>query len=206
MNIEYKEHIGIFKNVYPEGYCQHLIDQFNVLHEKGVGSNRQNSENISKHLKDDYQIVASLSNHNLDPFEIIENGENIRLDPVTMFFDGLQSCYNEYTEVYSILRDSGNIRASSMKMQKTSPGGGYHVWHSEQGSGPSSNRVLVYALYLNDLNVDGGETEFLYQKMRFKPEQNTMLFWPAAYTHTHRGNPVLGDTDKYIVTGWFYYD
>ena len=63
-----------------------------------------------------------------------------------------------------------------------------------------------YMLYLNDLDGEGGETEFLYQKMRVKPEENLMLVWPASYTHAHRGNPVLGETHKYIVTGWFYYD
>ena len=107
---------------------------------------------------------------------------------------------------YSILRANGNIRASTMKMQRTGPGGGYHVWHGEQGPGRDANRVVVYMLYLNSLDGEGGETEFLYQKMRIKPEENLMLVWPAAYTHAHRGNPVLGETHKYIVTGWFYYD
>ena len=53
---------------------------------------------------------------------------------------------------------------------------------------------------------DGGETEFLYQRTRVKPEENLMLLWPASYTHAHRGNPVLADKYKYIITGWFYYD
>ena len=53
---------------------------------------------------------------------------------------------------------------------------------------------------------DGGETEFLYQRTRVRPEENLMLLWPASYTHAHRGIPVLADKYKYIVTGWFYYD
>ena len=94
-----------------------------------------------------------------------------------------------------------------MKMQRTGPGGGYHVWHGEQGPGAHANRVVVYMLYLNSIAPeDGAETEFLYQKKRFSPAENTMVLWPASYTHAHRGNPVLGETHKYIVTGWFYYD
>ena len=94
-----------------------------------------------------------------------------------------------------------------MKMQRTDPGGGYHVWHGEQGSGVNSGRVLVYSLYLNTLEIeDAGETEFLYQQTRFRPIENTMILWPASYTHAHRGNTVFGNTSKYIVTGWFYYD
>jgi len=55
-------------------------------------------------------------------------------------------------------------------------------------------------LYLNDVE-EGGETEFLYQKMRVKPTKGTILIWPADWTHTHRGNPPLSG-DKYIYTGW----
>jgi len=37
--------------------------------------------------------------------------------------------------------------------------------------------------------------------MRVKPKQGTLLIWPAAFTHTHRGNPPLSNV-KYITTGW----
>jgi hypothetical protein len=105
-----------------------------------------------------------------------------------------------------VLKD-GKIHGTAMKMQRTSPGGGYHVWHGEQGNGAHAERVLVYMLYLNDLGeADGGETEFLYQRTRIRPQENTMVVWPAAFTHAHRGNTVLGEQSKYIVTGWFYYE
>jgi hypothetical protein len=101
----------------------------------------------------------------------------------------------------------GKIIGTAMKMQRTPPGGGYHVWHGEQGNGSHAERVLAYMLYLNDLGeADGGETEFLYQRTRIRPQENTMVVWPAAFTHAHRGNTVLGEQNKYIVTGWFYYE
>jgi hypothetical protein len=199
MNADYFEHIAVFKNVYPEGYCQHLISEFDRLEGGGIGSNRQKSEGADRHVKDDYQIDIQLKNHNLIPFE--------EKNSCDLFFDGLQRCYDEYTNKYSTLRNSGNIRATVMKLQRTSPGGGYHVWHGEQGPGDNARRVVVYMLYLNSIAPEeGAETEFLYQKKRFNPVENTMVIWPAAYTHAHRGNPVLGETYKYIVTGWFYYD
>jgi len=199
MNVEYFEHIALYKDVYPDGYCQHLISEFNRLEGGGAGSNRLVSENTLKHVKDDYQIGIQLNNHNLLAFQ--------EKNSCDLFFDGLQSCYNEYTTKYSVLRNDGKIRATVMKMQRTGPGGGYHVWHSEQGPGTHANRAITYMLYLNSIEPqDGAETEFLYQKKRFSPTENTMVVWPAAYTHAHRGNPVLGETHKYIVTGWFYYD
>lgn len=199
MNTEYFEHIAVFKDVYPKGYCQHLISEFNRLEQNGVGSNRQKAEKAPAHAKDDYSIGIELRNYNVIAFD--------NSDPRDIFFDGLQRCYDTYTSKYSVLLDSGKLRATHIKMQRTGPGGGYHLWHGEQGSGPQASRCLVYMLYLNDIAPeDGAETEFLYQKKRFHPTENTMLLWPAAYTHAHRGNPVLGETHKYIVTGWFYYD
>lgn len=199
MNTEYFEHIAIFKDVYPERYCQHLISEFDRLESGGAGSNRQNSEGALKHVKDDHQIGINIKNHSMVAF----NEQN----PERLFFEGLQRCYDEYTARYSVLRNNGNIRGTTMKMQRTGPGGGYHIWHSEQGPNEHANRVVVYMLYLNTIAPeDGAETEFLYQKKRFSPVENTMVIWPAAYTHAHRGNPVLGETHKYIVTGWFYYD
>ena len=94
-----------------------------------------------------------------------------------------------------------------MKLQKTFSGGGYHQWHHEQGNKGTGNRGLVYMLYLNTLPKEAnGETEFLVQQRRINPVENTMLLWPASFTHTHRGNPVYGNNSKYIVTGWFCYE
>ncbi len=198
MKSEYKGFIGVYSDVYPEGYCQHLISEFDRLEISGAGANRIQSEGAKRHVKDDFQIGLSLKGQNTEDF----NGKNV----VDMFFDGLQNCYEEYTSKFSSLQQ-GKIRGTIMKMQRTGPGGGYHIWHGEQGNGDHANRVLVYMLYLNTLEPhEAGETEFLYQKERYNPTENQMILWPASYTHTHRGNAVFGDRSKYIVTGWFYYD
>ena len=193
-----EDFIKLYHGVYPEGYCEHLIAEFERLTQNGAGTNRQNGEGAPKHRKDDMQLALNIGVHTAAPFE----GKS----PIHMFFEGLQACYDDYTTEFSSLKN-GHIRATHMKMQRTDPGGGYHVWHGEQGNGDHADRVLVYMLYLNSLgDGDGGETEFLYQRCRLAPQANTMVMWPAAFTHTHRGNTVLGNQSKYIVTGWFYYD
>jgi hypothetical protein len=58
-------------------------------------------------------------------------------------------------------------------------------------------------VYLNDVE-EGGETEFLYQGLKIKPEKGTLVVWPSSYTHVHRGNPPYSN-DKYIITGWGQY-
>lgn len=198
MNANYKDFIATYTDVFPEKYCEHLISEFERLVTGGAGINRQNGEGADRHQKDDMQLGLNIKVHNTLQFN--------NKDTVDVFFDGLQQCYEAYTNNYSVLKN-GKIRASTMKMQRTSPGGGYHIWHGEQGNNAQANRVLVYMLYLNTLEPnEAGETEFLYQRTRLQPQKNTMVVWPAAFTHAHRGNVVHGTNCKYIVTGWFYYD
>jgi hypothetical protein len=198
MTLNYENFIGVYDDLYPAGYCAHLISEFDRLEVNNIGANRQKSEQANKHAKDDYQIGINGKNVLIAPFQ----GNN----SLDVFFEGVQKCYDAYTEKYSVLKDS-KIRGDAMKMQRTGSGGGYHLWHSEQGNGPFANRVLVYMLYLNTLRPESaGETEFLYQQKRYNPIENRLIVWPAAYTHAHRGNAVFGEQSKYIVTGWFYYD
>lgn len=201
----YDEFIGIYDNVFPEGYCEHVIECFENLKKMSAGSDR--TDETYRHLKDDYHVFFELHfKHHAKPDFLLKNdeGSEISISTNEIFFLGLQNCYNLYSKKYSVLKQN-ELVASHMKVQKTSKGQGYHVWHGEQ-SQQTAERVLVYSLYLNDLPPNsGGETEFLYQGKRYSPRKNRLIIWPAAYTHAHRGNPVLCDQDKYIVTGWFYF-
>ena len=195
-NCQYNQFIGIYENVFPDGYCNHLVTEMESLLATGAGSDRQSTEGINKTVKQDEFVFINMKVHNPNPF----NGHTCQ----RIFWDGLQGCFDRYTAEYDILKDLP-IKATALKLQKTVPGGGYHVWHCEQGTEDGANRVAVYSLYLNTIE-EAGETEFLYQKLRLPAKENTMVIWPAGYTHPHRGNAVYGDKAKYILTGWFYVD
>jgi len=196
MKADYKDFIGVFSGVFPEGFCGHLISEFDRLAEMGVGHNRKQSENADAHIKNDYAMGLNGKNVDFEKF----NSQC----PRELFFSGLQACFEAYTEEFSSLK-ALDIQCKNIKLQRVPSGGGYHVWHSEQGNGDQAGRGLVYMLYLNTLPPEAnGETEFLYQQRRISPVENTMLIWPASFTHTHRGNPVYGGTPKHVVTGWFY--
>lgn len=199
MNVEFDSFIGVFRDVYDEGFCRHVISEFDRFQSHGLCTSRQQENpDTSKAKKEDFFIFA--------------NGKNLAWQNfkdssvVDVFFEGLQECYAQYESEFPYIGEGGQIRCHNMKIQKTPPKGGYHIWHAEQGSGSSSARCLVYSLYLNTLEEGSGETEFLYQEKRLPPIENTMVLWPAAFTHPHRGNPVYGEQDKYIITGWFQYD
>lgn len=86
------------------------------------------------------------------------------------------------------------------KVQATNPGEGFHRWHYDGAGFLTQGRQFVIITYLND-DFEGGETEFLYQGVRVKPEKGKTVIFPASYTHVHRGNPPIGGT-KYIATTW----
>ena len=184
-----KDFVGIFKNAYTKEFCESVIEHYESMVASGHGKTRFESENASKTYKDDTQVFD-------------DQVDYVPLRKSTKEFNELfwGKFFPVYEQEYSSLKDSGRHANYSFKIQKTKIGGGYHVWHYESGSREYSHRLLTWILYLNDVQ-EGGETEFLYQHTRVKPEQGTLVIWPAAFTHTHRGNPPLSN-EKYVVTGW----
>lgn len=97
------------------------------------------------------------------------------------------------------------FRPGSINIQGyTADQGGYPYWHCEHyprdPQCEALHRVLLWTLYLND-NFAAGETEFLFQQRKLRPQTGSMVIAPAAFTHTHRGNRPVGG-DKFIATSW----
>jgi prolyl 4-hydroxylase len=117
-----------------------------------------------------------------------------------------QASLEEYLLLYP---KANNVCAfemkESIKIQRYLPGQGYPSWHCERDGGGgaiTSSRHLVFITYLNDLHNEGGETEFLHQKLKVRPEKGLTLIWPTDWTFVHRGVVSESET-KYIVTGWY---
>ena len=109
--------------------------------------------------------------------------------------------YEKYIKKYGTITNLGLHKVSPfVRVQKSKPSQGYHLWHSDAASSMTSRRMLVVTLYLNTIKK-GGETEFLYQSTRVPPVQGTLVLFPAAWTHMHRGNPPL-EGNKYLMTSW----
>lgn len=106
-----------------------------------------------------------------------------------------------YAEKHAGFAMQGCI-SQAMKVQKTPPKGGFHTWHCEH-HGSEAERNLTWTLYLNDIPEGEGETEFIEYGLKVQPKKGLLCFFPASWTHTHRGNPVY-TCDKYIATGWYY--
>ena len=95
---------------------------------------------------------------------------------------------------------SSNNAVPHMQIQRYIGDQGYHTWHHENHGGDTSKRELAFIYYLND--VEGGETEMLFNPMKITPETGKLALFPAYWTHKHRGNPPMDGQTKYILTGW----
>lgn len=111
---------------------------------------------------------------------------------------------DEYKKLYQYSCDT--IEAFTISelwnIQKYEVGNHYSVRHCENNGAPKfRSRHLAFMTYLNDVD-DGGETEFLYQDVKIRPERGLTLIWPAHFTHIHSGLPSYTQ-EKYVTTGWF---
>lgn len=194
-NIKYHDFIGTYTNVFEdESTIDYLIEQFEKMRAGDMCGNRQDADNAWKTTKEDDHFFV-----NVGSAEFFKDG----LGGCHLIHEALQPCFEHYVNEFATLKNA-NLLSRCIKMQRTPPGAGYHIWHAEAEDLWSSHRCLTWIIYLTDHPPeDGAETEFLYQRLRVNPKRNSAVIWPAAYTHTHRGNVNLGNKDKYILTGWF---
>jgi hypothetical protein len=187
IKITHNQFIGTYENALSEEECKTIIELF----EKG----------LNDHIDDngDTQFYKDkMERYDYQKFYSSGDTSNLIVLKVNEILD---KCIKLYAEEFWIVKQ---LKATSLeiKLQKTPPRGGYHVWHCEQGGLKAASRVLAWTIYLNDIPDGEGETEFLWQGLRVQPKAGTVCIFPAAFTHAHRGNPVYS-CNKYIATGWY---
>jgi hypothetical protein len=200
MDSEIKNFVGIYDGAFSDEYCDTVVKIYDALIAEGFGWSRQDVNDMEKTKKDDHSFWTGAMTERVDCSSSIDLrafSDRIGSEFNKTFWD---KCYPHYAKHFAALKDSGQHSIYGNKIQKTGVGQGYHVWHYEAANRASCNRLLTYIVYLNDVE-EGGETELLYYPMRIKPKKGTCIIFPAAYTHTHRGNPPISNT-KYILTGW----
>tara|TARA_Y100000004_G_scaffold63201_1_gene70818 strand:- start:781 stop:1371 length:591 start_codon:yes stop_codon:yes gene_type:complete len=182
--------VGVYDNYITEEECQRAIKLYENQNKFNKTVNRIGGENASILKKQDQQYFA--------------NGDNIDVwwqDLKTMMFN-FDIAWNHY--IKNVGADDAYgvpFNFTTLKIQKTLPTEGYHVWHIEHGQGYGNEaRAFVFSIYLNDVK-EGGETEFLHFSKRVKPKTGRIVIWPAGFPYVHRGNPPLSG-EKYILTSW----
>ena len=182
--------IGVYDNYITPEECNKAIKLYEDQNKFNNTVNRIGGEQASILQKQDQQFFAA--ENNLDIW-----WESLK--PMMVNFDLAWNHYVQNTganDAYGV-----PFHFTCLKIQKTLPTEGYHVWHVEHGKGfENEPRAFVFSIYLNDVE-DGGETEFLHFSKRVKPKTGRIVIWPAAFPYIHRGNSPLSGK-KYILTSW----
>jgi hypothetical protein len=222
------EFVAVYDNLLNAGFCQHLIDKFELSSHRargvtgrGVDVSKKNSTDvtISSHAEWEPEIgqimnttlgamvsyirryVFFLTSSFRPRFTHPDSGESVELGP-----DNIELISDQ--ELAGLVMRF--FRFGHINIQKYDAGkGGYFSWHSELGIRKDDincdllHRALFFVYYLNDVDV-GGETELFYQKEKVAPRTGRLILAPAGFTHTHRGNTPESN-DKYILTSWIMY-
>ena len=209
--------IGVFENFIPPHICDATINCFEDWYSKKYIVNDTKVDTLLSTTKDGGELISTKDTSNDGNTQF--NQGNLGRHDIQLFLEvhdvmmskalasWLGACFNKYTQTYKGLLEGDPLSSWTYKVQKTPPGGGYHVWHCENGTFIHRDRVLTWMVYLNDIPLGhGGATDFLHQKISLQPSRGTVVMWPACYTHMHRGAFLTGDIDKYITTGWFLRD
>ena len=183
-----------FDDFYSKEECEKLIEIFERHSKLGLTLTRIEGQGSSAVMVDDEQLFSA---DMVESLEVDLNNSSWVKDFDQKFW---KYAYPPYAAKYGIINSMDPHGLRWMKIQKTLPAQGYHIWHCENMSKFHNGRILTWILYLNDIE-DGGESEWLYLSKRTPPKQGKLVLWPAGFTHTHRANPPLKDT-KYILTGW----
>jgi hypothetical protein len=168
--------------------CNDLIKLFNLNKDK------TKEGTVGYGVKPEIKKSTDLSIHINSPKIEIQN-----------YSKELSKCIKQYIEIYSHLDSHleqwGIIE--NFNIQKYKPSEAYFGWHTERNGKKSNttNRLLVFMTYLNNVK-DKGETEWLYQKLKIKPEIGLTIIWPVDWMFIHRGIPSKTE-EKFIATGWY---
>lgn len=189
-NIQLKDHIGIYDGYISDAECDNAIRFYKKQNDLNKAYDRLQSENANTTIKNDKAITL-----NEDVTAWLDDFKSLLLN-----FDIALRHYQDSTGVLAAYALE-SFKYTNIKIQKTLPSQGYHIWHLEHGHvKDNAYRALVYTIYLNDVE-EGGETEFLHQSIRTKPVKGRIVIFPAAFPYLHRGNPPLKG-EKYIMTSW----
>ena len=183
--------IGIYDGYVSEEECKKAIHLYDEQDKFNKTMDRIQTENVSVLVKKDKQFF-------INPGNI-----DVWWEDLKSLIANFDITFKHYIQNTGASEGYGNepFHYTNLKIQKTLPTEGYHVWHLEHGKGfDNEPRAFVFSIYLNDVE-EGGETEFLHFSKRVQPKTGRVVIWPAGFPYVHRGNSPLSG-EKYILTSW----
>lgn len=194
---DFQDFIGVWEGFVPKPFCEQLVKYGDGVLDENTAAIAMGTPQSQIGVCDGGTQYKGKGNRH-DASFLVNYHSASEASQINQF---LKSCMMHYIDEYDQLKNMAMV-STDVKFQRTPPGGGYHLWHYENAAYAYSCREVTWMIYLNDVD-EGGETEFRFQKRRIKPTQGTVVLFPAAMTHVHKGNMNLSEHNKYIVTGWY---
>ena len=195
--------IGVWDKALSIKECNQIIDFYEKCNRNQLTYNRQDSEAVPKEIKHDDSLTMSLNDIYqpegiIDVIDVYEECSGFG----ALLYNAIYKAGEEYSSKWPHAIKSFHFGGYNWKIQKTPPGGGYHVWHSERAVAHAF-RTFAWIFYLNKIEK-GGETQFYYYPHSIAPAAGRLLLFPSSFQFTHRGNIHWDKGGKYICTGWLY--
>ena len=187
--IELKEGSFIFEfnDSLTDENCNDMIERFEN------SSDQHYRGRVGQTFKEEESIKKST--------DMVISGKDEWKDVDELLFTSLAKALSKIKKQFEFF--SGPFKDIGYAIQRTDPDEYYH-WHIDGGSHQFSDRQLVAIWYLNDVEGPGGETEFLNQNVKVKPETGKLILFPPFWTHEHRGVKLQNGVN-YIATTWIVF-
>ena len=178
--------IFAFDNALPDFLCDNMVERFEQQTEEQYEGRVGSDVGENTTLKKTTDLVVSGKAHWKD----VDNN----------LFRSLGLAVREFQKEHGYFANMQQFKDMGYNLQRYQPGEYYH-WHVDADNPQLANRQLVAIWYLNDVEGEGGETEFAYQGVKVRPEKGKLILFPPFWTHEHRAVK-LEEGIKYIATTW----
>ena len=200
-------------NAIPNTLCDGLVNLFEERKDLQKQGMTATGVDLDAKVSTDFPLNSDISPE-LDKqlFEIMTQNNKEYIDLYA------KSLYPE--EIRHTLR-SFPMYDTGYQIQKTAKDG-FYTWHHDFDFAPildtlpsiasgerkmlMSERICTFIYYLTD-DFEGGRTQFYFNGdvHSVVPQKGKALWFPSNTMYLHRGEPVISG-EKYIVTGWIYFD
>lgn len=163
---------------------EEIKESENCFWQRATEINSSNNSQVTER-RTNYEMSLNFLAENSDRAKDIYNAFYITLLNVSNSYAKKHNVYHLFHEGYNILKYSGGQE------------------YKEHFDGTTdSGRSISAILYLND-DYEGGELEFPYFDLRFKPVGGSIYLFPSNFAYAHIAHPVTNGT-KYAIVTWIH--
>jgi 2OG-Fe(II) oxygenase superfamily len=175
--------------------CDRMLDLFRLANERGLTS--AGVTGVDDQVRPEYKDSTEFYLGDAGP---LGKPEQFKYPEYHKELSGFIDNYCADAKLYEYVGKFTMQRLPQIQWYK--PGAGYHSWHIDGGH-ELCDRAITFLTYLN--TVPNGGTEFMHQERIIEAVKGKTVIFPAGYTHIHRGQ-ISANLDKYILTGWIWWD